>query len=174
MTRKKILIKKNIVYLHNLERCTMNCKVIVGQVLVSVCYIGLLLMFAYTSLFYEVIMKNNQAFLSVFNSAQSTWSGFIVNIGLLLMLLIDYGYDKKYIPRWALMLSILAFSIIALVYYFAGHETQVMTYNSPFNWPWFGMLLYGMFVVYLIVIKYCSLPHVNLVNKIAESYKKIE
>lgn len=150
----------------------MNRKVVVGQVIVSICYIGLLLMFAFTSLFYEVMLKNSQTFLSVFNGAQSTWSGFIVNIGMLLMLLIDYGYDKKYIPRWALTLSVLAFGIIALVYYFAGHTTQALSYNAPFNWPWLGTLLYGTFVVYLMVIKYCSLPNVNSEKKIVETYKK--
>lgn len=150
----------------------MNRKVIVGQILVSICYIGLLLMFAYTSLFYEVMLKNNQAFLPVFNSAQSTWSSFIVNIGMLLMLLIDYGYDKKYIPRWALTLSVLAFGIIALVYYFAGHATQVLSYNAPFNWPWLVTLLYGTFVAYLMVIKYYSLPHIDSEKIIVETYKK--
>lgn len=148
----------------------MNRKVAVGQVLVSICYIGLLLMFAYTSLFYEVMLKANQAFLPVFNGAQSTWSGFIVNIGLLLMLLIDYGYDKKFIPRWSLFLSVIAFGVIALVYCFAGHAVQAQGFNPPFNWPWFGVLLYGMFVVYLMVIKYQSLPRVNNSQKIVESY----
>ena len=148
----------------------MNRKVAVGQVLVSICYIGLLLMFAYTSLFYEVMLKANQEFLPVFNGAQSTWSGFIVNIGLLLMLLIDYGYDKKIIPRWSLFLSIIAFGVIALVYYFASHTIHAEGFNPPFNWPWFGVLLYGMFIVYLMVIKYQSLTRVNNSQKIVESY----
>ena len=132
-----------------------------GQILVSICYIGMLLMFAYTSLFYEILLKRDIPFLFVFNNAQSTWSGFIVNIGMLFMLLIDYGYDKKYIPRWALMVSVVAFLVVTLVYYFAGHANQAMNYQAPFNWPWLGTVLYGWFVAYMMVIKYCSLPDVN-------------
>lgn len=150
----------------------MSGKVVAGQVIVSICYIGLLLMFAFTSLCFEVIVKDHQSFLPMFNHIQSTWSGLLVNIGMLVMLLIDYGYDKKYIPRWAVIFSVVIIGITLLVYYFAENAIQTKSYEPPFNWPWLGTVLYGTFIVYLIVIKFCSLPHINTQLNIKEDYKK--
>ena len=48
----------------------------IGQGLISVCYVGLLLVFAYTSTFYEVIVVGKKCFLTVYNLSQA----FVVKI----------------------------------------------------------------------------------------------
>lgn len=70
--------------------------------------------------------------------------GLLVNIGILVMLLIDYGYVKKDIPRWAATFSVVAIGITLFVYFFAGHTVQAEAYEPPFNWPWFGTMLYTL------------------------------
>lgn len=144
--------------------------VIIGRALMAVCYVGLLLMFAYTSLFNSVFVKGETDFLSAYNEVQSSWVSFVVNIGLLLMLLIDFVYDKTNIPRWLLVFSILTFGFLSLVFYFAGHAVMVSGYNRPFRWPWFGVVLYCVFVVYLMIVKYFSLPCVIINQEIKETY----
>ena len=146
-----------------------NGPLIVGRLLWATCYVGLLLMFAYTSLCDRVFLKGNVGFLEMYNIVQSTWSGFVVNVGLLLMLLVDYCYDKPNIPSKMLLLSILAFGILSLVFYFAGHTNVVHEFNRPFKWPWFGMLLYCVFVIYLMIVKFLSFPSVKN-NEIKETY----
>ena len=148
----------------------MSYKNIIGKFLTSASYIGLLLMFSYTSLFHKVIVSGDADFLTLFNILQATWSGFIVNIGLLLMLLIDFGYNKTYVPRWSLLLSIIAFGVLVLVYYFAGHARVAVNFNQPFNWPWLGMTLYSLFIIYLGTIKCLSLPHTETNSQIKETY----
>ncbi len=148
----------------------MSIKSIIGKFLTSACYIGLLLMFSYTSFFYEVVVNSHIELLDMFNKVQGTWSGFIVNIGLLLMLLIDYSYNKCYVPRWSLVISILAFGILALVYFFAGHAEIATKYNQPFNWPWLGVLLYAFFTIYLVMVKWLSLPYDGENKTIMETY----
>lgn len=150
----------------------MHKQIIVGRILTSICYVGLLMVFSFTSLFHEVILKGNQDFLPWFNSVQSTWPGYIVNIGLLLMLLIDYGCDKKSVPRWSLFLSILAFGAISLVFYFTKHADKVQSYNPPFNCPWLATVLYILFIVYLMFVKYSSFQFVDSTQRVKENLLK--
>ena len=119
----------------------------IGQGLISVCYVGLLLVFAYTSTFYEVIVVGKKCFLTVYNLSQASVYNFFVNIGLLLLLLVDYCYDKEFVPRWTLSFSVLAFGLLVGVHYLALKVERVASYQMPFNWPWLGLVIFLVFVL---------------------------
>lgn len=143
----------------------------IWQFSLSVCYVGLLLVFAYTSVFYEVLVIGEKGFLSVYNGAQSSVSNFLVNCGLLLLLLVDYAYDKKVVPRWTLTFSVLAFVLLVGVHYLALKVDTITNYNAPFSWPWFGVLIFVVFIAYLVIVKLFSLPSTNNKVIVEEIYK---
>ena len=134
----------------------MNKQDIIGKTISTIAYIGLLLLFAH-SLFFKELIKESRDVIAVYNLLQSSWSSYITNIGLLFMLLIDYTINKRLVPRWILTGSVVMFGLLAVVYYFASLADDVQSFIKPLSSPYFGIIIYMFFIGYLLIIKYVSI-----------------
>ena len=73
---------------------------------------------------------------------------------------------------WTLSFSVLAFGLLVGVHYLALKVERVASYQMPFNWPWLGLVIFLVFVLYLVIVKFLSLPNRNVKVPVQEVYKK--
>lgn len=131
---------------------------LIGKIAVALSYVGLLVFFTYTPLAVELISENRN-FLSLYNSTQSSYLSMLVNLGLLLLMELDYVSGKKFVPRNAIIGTVVAVMVVVAI---CGLAFNATTYHRqfvcPFGWDYFGMVLHISFVAYLMYVKYASLP----------------
>lgn len=163
MVNKTIyLIRKFGVSKENVYFCTRimskETKKLLGNFAVALSYVGLLVFFTYTPLAVELISENSK-FLSLYNATQSSYLSMLVNLGLLLLMEFDYVSGKRFVPRNAIIGTIVAVMMLAAV---CGLAFNATTYHRQlkciFGWEYLGMALHFCIVAYLIYVKYASLP----------------
>lgn len=131
---------------------------LLGKIAVALSYVGLLVFFTYTPLAVELISENRNL-LSLYNATQSSYLSMLVNLGILLLMELDYVSGKKFVPRNAIIGTIIAVMVIAAI---CGLAFNATTYHRqlicPFGWQYLGMTLHLCFVLYLAYVKFASLP----------------
>lgn len=143
-----------------------------GEKLVSaVTYVCLLAVFTYTPLLIA-LMTAGVDFLPVYNKSQGSYVALFVNVGLLLMLFIDYIAGKRLIHKKHLIGTLVAICGLIGVSALASNACS----NSPtvlasiLGWPFFGVLLHGVFLIYLMYVKYVSYPSLKMEARLQERY----
>ena len=143
-----------------------------GEKLVSaVTYVCLLAVFTYTPLLIA-LMTTGVEFLPVYNNSQGAYVALFVNVGLLLMLFIDYIAGKRLIHKKHLIGTLVAICGLIGVSALASNACS----ESPIalawilGWPFFGVVMHGAFLIYLMYVKYVSYPSQKMGARLQESY----
>jgi len=137
----------------------------------AVTYVCLLAVFTYTPLIIA-FMTAGVTFLPVYNASQGTYIALFVNVGLLLMLFIDYIAGRRMIHKKHLIGTLLAICLMIGVSGLAsnaGSENPIVLV-CIFGWPYFGVALHILFLIYLMYVKYVSYPSQKVVRTLQESY----
>lgn len=143
-----------------------------GEKLVSaVTYICLLAVFTYTPLLIA-LMTAGVDFLPVYNSSQKSYVSLFVNVGLLLMLFIDYIAGKRLIHKKHLVGTLLAICVLIGVSALASNacSENPTVLSWILGWPFFGVMMHGAFLIYLIYVKYVSYPSLKMEARLQERY----
>lgn len=123
----------------------------------ALAYIGLLVLFTYTPVVLAGISEN-VSFWDSYVKSQGSFLGLFVNIGLLLLLVIDYEPGQSMIPRKMLTGTIF---VIMLTVVIAGLAYNCRHRHIDLIWmldkSWFVLFLHVMFVICLISVKYITL-----------------
>lgn len=120
-------------------------------------YVLLLVFFTYTPLAVELVSENSKV-LSLYNATQSSYLSFLINVGLLLLMQLDYVTGKKFVSRWSIIGTLIAVMILAAICGFAFNATEYhKSLIGIFGWAYLGMTLHVAFICYLAYVKFESL-----------------
>lgn len=123
----------------------------------ALAYVGLLVLFTYTNILLAGVSEN-VAFWDSYVKSQGTFLGLFVNIGLLLLLVIDYEPGQSMMPKKMFIGTITAIMIAVAIAGLAYncHKSKI-DLIWMFDSPWFILALHIVFIVFMIVIKYVTL-----------------
>lgn len=168
--RKKsaVLNKCRIFQSRLMQRIILNIRT--SSLLTAVAYIGLLLLFTFTMAFVELV-KDNGSFVSVCNQIWGTRVGLFVNVGLLFMLILDYDQHKAKIPRGLAVSSLVMILLVITIFSLSGNIVAKNSAELASFWvkPWLTLILFTIFAIYLIFVKYQSLT-INTDSVVQETY----
>lgn len=168
--RKKsaVLNKCRIFQSRLMQRIILNIRT--SSLLTAVAYIGLLLLFTFTMAFVELV-KDNGSFVSVCNQIWGTRVGLFVNVGLLFMLILDYDQHKAKIPRGLAVSSQVMILLVITIFSLSGNIVAKNSAELASFWvkPWLTLILFTIFAIYLIFVKYQSLT-INTDSVVQETY----
>lgn len=167
--RKKSAVQKSrIIQPQIMRRIILNIRT--SSLLTAVAYIGLLLLFTFTMAFIELV-KDDGSFVSVCNQIWGTRVGLFVNVGLLFMLILDYDQHKAKIPRGLAVSSLVMILLVIIIFSLSGNIVAKNSAELASFWvkPWLTLILFTIFAIYLIVVKYQSLT-INTDSVVQETY----
>lgn len=120
-------------------------------------YIGLLVLFTYTPVVL-VGLREDVSFWDSYIKSQSNFFSLFVNIGLLLLLVIDYEPGQSFAPKNLLFGTIIAI-MLAVVIAGLAYNCQIRHLDLiwVFDKSWFVLLLHTLFILYLMRVKYMTL-----------------
>ena len=137
----------------------------------AVTYVCLLAVFTYTPLLIAFVTAGVE-FLPVYNASQGSYIALFVNVGLLLMLFIDYIAGKRLIHKKHQVGTLIAIcGLIGVSALASNAESDNPTELAwILGWPFFGAALHMVFLIYLMYVKYVSYPSQKVVRTLQESY----
>lgn len=137
----------------------------------AVAYVCLLAVFTYTPLLIAFVTAGVE-FLPVYNASQGSYIALFVNVGLLLMLFIDYIAGKRLIHKKhqiGTLIAICGLIGVSALASNAGSENPTEL-AWILGWPFFGVALHMVFLIYLMYVKYVSYTSQKVVRTLQESY----